>query len=270
MPALTPATLTAATQRQDAAAECYRFADAGSVWRYTSADTDQLADLGDGAVATYTTAAIGRGEIAYGPEDGRRALDVTLPADLPLAARYAGAVSQLGMALTVWRRYASEDAWRLLWTGRVLGAALSGATLRLRAEPASVAMKRVALRRLYSRTCPHVLYGTECKAAPQSVPEIVSSITSATMMYLSGYVDYSEYAGGWLVAPDGARHMIASGGANSITTLYPSGLVAGATITLYKGCDHSLQTCQARFANQDNFGGFPWLPLKNPFADNVF
>lgn len=270
MPAITPVTLTAITERQDAAAECYRFADTAGVWRYTSADTDQLADLGDGAIATYVSAAIGRGELAYGPEEGRRSLEVTLPRDMPLAARFIGAASQIAMTVTLWRRYASADAWTLLWSGRVLTGALAGHHLRLRCEPASVAMKRTALRRLYSCNCPHVLYGPECKATPQSVIETVSWVASSTLMYLTGNTDYSDYSGGWLVAPDGVAHMIKVGGGNSIETIYPSGLAVGQQFQMFKGCDHSIQTCQARFANTNNFGGYPWIPKKNPFSDNVF
>ena len=43
------------------------------------------------------------------------------------------------------------------------------------------------------------------------------------------------------------------------------GLLTGAAITLYPGCDHTRATCAAKFANLDNFGGFPWIPTRNPF-----
>jgi hypothetical protein len=31
-----------------------------------------------------------------------------------------------------------------------------------------------------------------------------------------------------------------------------------------------VSTCQSRFDNLDNYGGFPFIPLKNPFATGVF
>jgi hypothetical protein len=32
------------------------------------------------------------------------------------------------------------------------------------------------------------------------------------------------------------------------------------------GCDRTFATCQSKFGNSLNFGGFPWIPVKNPFA----
>jgi hypothetical protein len=36
------------------------------------------------------------------------------------------------------------------------------------------------------------------------------------------------------------------------------------------GCDHSVSTCAARFGNLANYGGFPFIPTKNPFSTGVF
>jgi hypothetical protein len=267
--AVTASTLTRVNQRQDAASECYRFADNAGVFRYTSAETDVLADLGDGGTYTYLSAAIGRGDLAHGPEDGRRAVEFSLPPDLDLAGRFVGVARQEPMAATIWRRYDSGGDWRLLWSGRVLNGIRAGDTLRLRCEPASVALRRQALRRLYTRNCPHVLYGPDCKAQQLGVLATVDYVNGVEIRLLE--TGFDDYGGGWLVAPDGTTHMIELAQYNQyLYTLYPSGLAAGTQVQVFKGCDHSLQTCQARFANQANFGGFPWLPKKNPFADNVF
>ena len=40
----------------------------------------------------------------------------------------------------------------------------------------------------------------------------------------------------------------------------------GDTIYLYPGCDRTLATCTAKFGNSANFGGFPFIPTKNPFG----
>ena len=42
-------------------------------------------------------------------------------------------------------------------------------------------------------------------------------------------------------------------------------------VTLYPGCDHTLTTCDTAFSNSLNYGGFPAIPQKNPWAgDPVF
>jgi hypothetical protein len=42
-----------------------------------------------------------------------------------------------------------------------------------------------------------------------------------------------------------------------------------ALVALYPGCDHTRETCKDKFDNLANYGGFPWIPSKNPFANSV-
>ena len=44
-----------------------------------------------------------------------------------------------------------------------------------------------------------------------------------------------------------------------------TGLAPGAAVELVAGCDRTAATCQGRFGNIANFGGFPALPKRNPF-----
>jgi hypothetical protein len=51
---------------------------------------------------------------------------------------------------------------------------------------------------------------------------------------------------------------------------YPAqGLAVGAAVDMYAGCDRTLNTWHNRFSNAANFGGFPWIPQKNPFAGDA-
>lgn len=42
------------------------------------------------------------------------------------------------------------------------------------------------------------------------------------------------------------------------------GLIIGAEVTVYPGCDGSIYTCHDRFDNLANFGGMPFIPATNP------
>ncbi|GIX24913.1 MAG: hypothetical protein KatS3mg122_2144 [Caldimonas sp.] len=77
-------------------------------------------------------------------------------------------------------------------------------------------------------------------------------------------------AGGWLQTPAGARHMIVSESTAGVELLYPVGLAPQTPVELVAGCDHSMPTCAARFDNLANYGGFPFIPTKNPFSTGVF
>jgi hypothetical protein len=73
-------------------------------------------------------------------------------------------------------------------------------------------------------------------------------------------------AGGWLQTPEGARHMIVNDYGGGVELLYPVAIEVGTEVQLTVGCDHSTATCASRFGNLDNFGGFPFIPTKNPFS----
>ena len=57
---------------------------------------------------------------------------------------------------------------------------------------------------------------------------------------------------------------------SGLTLIYPAPLTPGETVSLYPGCDHTLQTCHGRFNNAENFGGFPWIPRRNPFNESAY
>lgn len=68
---------------------------------------------------------------------------------------------------------------------------------------------------------------------------------------------------------DGARMIVGHTGIN-ITLVSPMpSLVPGQAVRLYAGCDHSTTVCKNRFDNLANYGGFPWIPGKNPFTGDA-
>lgn len=77
-------------------------------------------------------------------------------------------------------------------------------------------------------------------------------------------------AGGWLETDTGACHMIVSEWTEGVELLYPVAIEVGSGVQLTAGCDHSTSTCQSRFDNLDNYGGFPFIPTKNPFSTGIF
>ena len=226
----------------------------------------------------YRNLPIERSALAFGAEAAKAVLELRLPPDCALVrhlldASLAGVTTSV--TLRIGRRDEGGDYWWLAgtrWMGRVLGVDVSDDAARLRCESAQVSLKRIGLRRLYSRKCSHVLYSSACGAAPITASAIVRTsegryveFESNTLSRVSGGL-----AGGWLTTPEGARHMIVTESGSSVGLLYPIAITVGAEITLVVGCDHSTLTCQGRFDNLDNYGGFPAIPSKNPFSTGVF
>jgi hypothetical protein len=58
-----------------------------------------------------------------------------------------------------------------------------------------------------------------------------------------------------------ALHLLVAG--NGYGKNY-GGYYGGVPLTLYPGCDHLKATCLAKFDNLPNYGGFPYIPARNP------
>lgn len=226
----------------------------------------------------YRSVPMARNDLALGAEAAKSALELRLPPNGDLV-RHLLASSITGEVTSVTLRIGlgdtSVDYWSMSgtrWIGRVQNVEIHTDAAVIRCESAQVSLKRIGLRRLYSRKCSHVLYSAACGASPVSASATVSDFTGS-IIELDGGVpgDVSGgLAGGWLQTPEGARHMIVSESAGGVELLYPVAIAPGTDVLLTVGCDHTTATCEARFNNLDNYGGFPFIPSKNPFATGVF
>lgn len=248
--------------------ELYTFAGSSATFRLTPHEPEVVLD-GD----RYASLPIGRTELALGAEAAKSALDLTVPPECALVRHLlASAITGESTAVTLHVVTVDGGITGTRWMGRVLGVEVAGDAARIRCESAQVSLKRIGLRRLYSRACSHVLYSAACGATPITASASVSSSTGRSVDLAGGVpaAVAGTLAGGWLETAAGARHMIVRESSAGVELLYPVPLAPGEGVTLAAGCDHTTATCAARFSNLDNFGGFPFIPSKNPFATGVF
>lgn len=248
--------------------ELYTFAGSSATFRLTPHEPEVVLD-GD----RYASLPIGRTELALGAEAAKSALDLTVPPECALVRHLlASAITGESTAVTLHVATVDGGITGTRWMGRVLGVEVADDAARIRCESAQVSMKRIGLRRLYSRACSHVLYSAACGATPITASASVSSSTGRSVDLAGGVpaAVAGTLAGGWLETAAGARHMIVRESSAGVELLYPVPLAPGEGVTLAAGCDHTTATCAARFSNLDNFGGFPFIPSKNPFATGVF
>ena len=248
--------------------EFYELRRGSGVWRYTSAFED-LTYNG----FPFSAVPLVRSRIEQTQEAGRAALRITLPRDTEVVQDFVATPPSEVTLLTVYRQHREDGETAVVWMGRVLNAEWRGAEVELNCEPVYTSLQRTGLRRLYQRHCPHVLYGGSCRASPVThrVQGTVSgtSGTTVTVPAAAG-VPAGHFSGGYATWSAGGiteKRMIVSHSGESLTLASaPPGLAVGATVMLYPGCDHTLATCEAKFANSANFGGFPFIPTKNPFG----
>lgn len=248
--------------------ELYQFSRNEKIWRYTSAGDD----IGD-STATWTSAPIQRNEIEQSTEQARNALTLTVPRNFEIADMFRIAPPSDVIALTVFRYHRDEeDDVAVIWIGRVLNVSFEGARAQMRCEPVSLSLKRQGLRRLYQKQCPHVLYGLlpgcgvdrETHKTETTVTNIAGVVLSvaglAAKPYAGGFVEWEDDTGNL------ERRFIRSFDGLDLTLNFPfNGIADTDPVTVFPGCDHTMDTCDTVYNNLPNYGGFPFTPDKNPF-----
>lgn len=222
----------------------------------------------------YAPEPIARTAAEIAPDGSRGEITVSLPASHPIGALWIAGPHEEVTSITIYRQHLSDPDAQIVawWKGRVAGVRWTQARLELRCQPLTAALKRPGLRARYGLLCRHALYSTGCGApasafrASGTVAAVAGSVVTVNA---AGARPNGYYTAGMLVAGSVRRLIVAHTG-TSLTLQYPApGLAVGAAVDIYAGCDRTLNTCHNRFVNAANFGGFPWIPQKNPFAGDA-
>lgn len=126
-------------------------------------------------------------------------------------------------------------------------------------------------RVLFQPPCSHSLYDGGCTllkaaftvsgaiaGAGQTVRAFSTSLSAADGYFALGVIAFTSGANDGLSRT--VRLFAASGGQISLTLPLPAAPAPGDTFTIYPGCDKTFPTCVGKFANGQNFRGFPYVP----------
>lgn len=248
--------------------ELYRFVSGTQRWLYTSGQ-----EAVEYQSETYMPATISRSDIEQSNEIARLGLEIRMPRDLPLVSLFLAASPDGVVSVTLYRRHVGDAEFITYWKGRITGARLSGAEATLKCEPIASSLKRAGLRARYQLLCRHVLYSSGCGALKESfrVDGTVAAVSGIAVQVVAAASKPDGYFVGGMFATTtaGVRMIVGHAGINLTLSAPMVGLKAGDTVQLYAGCDHTMAHCKDRFANLDNFGGFPFIPVKNPFTGDA-
>lgn len=246
-----------------------------SYHRCTNADSDIV--YGGN---TYTAIAISDDGVRQRGDEVSDQLQVTLPADFYVPQLFIAAPPDDPVHLIIRRSHYGETDAFIAWVGTVVSCRRdSDIQATLACHTADTAANRGGLRLTYQRACPHALYDTQCGADPGGfvLAGTLSAVSGLTLTSTGfGAVGDGWLNGGWAekVGADGhvVRRAITDHVGNVVTVLGTTyGFEVGDSVTAYAGCDRSADTCNVKFDNLRNFGGFPFMPSKSPFGgDPVF
>lgn len=254
-----------------------------TTWRYTSAAYPVTA-LGH----TWQPTQIKPGAVTQSNDMTRDTLSLQFPRGHEFARTFLGYTPDLITSVTVYRGHTTDpdNSFVTYWKGRVSSFKTSGDQLSVECEPIFTSLRRPGLRARWQRSCRYALYHRGCGLDPEQFGSDGTCISANGVNIV--VPEAAALPAGWLIggmirSPDGVLRYIVDHSGSNIKLIRPVESLAraladsgygrgygtyygGVAVRLYPGCDHSMSTCKAKFNNIDNFGGFPWIPSKNPFA----
>lgn len=242
-------------------------------WSYTTAEVPIEYDA-----RTYEPIAMRIGERTLTGDAARAALKISLPQDAPVGNLFRAQPPSGLVTITVFTEHYGDNNFVVDWKGRITTVSWEPPWLVLNVENVFSSLQRPGLRRPISVQCPFRLYGPECKADSDAFKiESTASAISGVTITVPGAVGTptNHFGGGYAEWTHSERDTVerrmirASDSATGVLTLVtpPLGLVVNADITIFPGCDHTLgEGGCAKFDNELNHGGLPFIPKKNPFG----
>ncbi len=251
--------------------ELYTFIFGQEIFRFTSFQRDIVWQG-----FAYTSEPLSRTDAEASVEDSAGQVTITLPLDNPVPAKFIQNLPGTVGSVRILRAHANDPAEEVLvlFDGFVANVSFDGELeSKILCNPNTKVFNRAAPRFTYLGLCNHILYDERCKVniGAFTFTGLVSAVVANDITVNgAGAVGLSDhFVGGFARFPAGTQNdarMILAQAGDVMTLLLPFAAdVNGADIDLFAGCDHSLATCDTKFAAVLDYGGFPFVPRKNPF-----
>jgi uncharacterized phage protein (TIGR02218 family) len=262
--------------------ELYRFTQGTAVYRYTDGDrpvTKGTETFGIGWPLSRT-------EPEISEETTRSGVKITSSKDFPIAQMFITGAPYQSIWVSILRGHADAPSEAILiWQGKVRGVSwkASKGEATIECDPVEKVIGKGGFRQTYGPYCHKELYSARCGVPEASFTTdiVVSAIGSTGFVITAPELAFkpSQYFRlGEVYFPDlGARVLIVDHTGSTVTLRSPIlGLPVGAHGRVVAGCNHVWKLadgnwgdCRARFNNTDNFGGWPFVPIKNPYEVTI-
>jgi uncharacterized phage protein (TIGR02218 family) len=252
--------------------ELWVFQVYGVNYRYTTAAEDYTH-----FASTYLARAISHSAFEETSQVKKNTVTLYVPRDFEILRFYESMPPSDVILLTVFQVHRGDTDAISAWTGRVMGSSRQKRTGELYCENIYTSLKRMGLRRPYSRQCPHVLYDPNSCKADEALFEFTAIVDSVSGLQVqsTAFAAYPDgrLAGGVLeyepTPGQIERRGIKSHVGNLVEMTHPiDDLQTLAQLRGLPGCKHNLADCDGFFDNVLNYGGTPFIPQKNPMGNN--
>lgn len=251
----------------------YRFAALSRNYLYTN-DAESQVFLG----STYEPINIEDTSLEVGPASGSvRSFNIVVPYDCDLAEDFGGVTMPDRLELTAYRVHRGEDwttEYKVMWKSKVVGIARQGRQLALICV--GIAQSALASNMnsiYYQQSCNHRLFDERCKVskvANTALSTVVIASDDAVEVFNDGWDDHGLRAGTIVNNRTQEQRLILDNVANIVAIGFPFyDILPGDEVQLIRGCNHSFSECGVKFSNIANYGGYPYVPDRNPFNGGI-
>lgn len=262
---------------------------------FTSAETPQpdapqYGNAWGGGVnqGTYTSAAtvggITHSAISENTEKTANTLALTVLRTFPIADMFKAGTPPCSIYLRVHVKDAGTEKL-CIYSGRVRSVEFNDLTATINCQAILDVLQRPGLTPRFSRSCPYALYDAKtCMASKnafrwadlpvEAVSEDGLTVTCSLLAskpdgyYTNGLAEFGENPHSVHQVPQNRRMVLSHAGDTIVLMTAIPGLQAGSVFTIYKGCDRTFESCKT-FNNAGNFGGFPYIPIKNIYKNGL-
>ena len=205
------------------------------------------------------------------PDDAKQ-LTIKVPRDHPFILAFDQGEFPGMVAVRIKRLHLNDPDLGTfnMWSGRLVGVSFEPPWMSLGCEKIATSLSRTGCRIRYMRQCPHTLYMPRCwvdKQAFKATSTVLNLSANKAEVTLSSVASSQPgyYVGGILELGGASRFIIAQNGYTLTLSRPLLTLAAYTKVDIYPGCDRLAATCNSKFNNLDNYGGFDYIPPKGPF-----
>ncbi|EOV8094051.1 TPA: phage BR0599 family protein [Vibrio parahaemolyticus] len=164
----------------------------------------------------------------------------------------------------------------LTYSGKVVSYSIDELSATLDVEPPSTIATRNGFTPKYQRQCRHLLFSRGCALAKNDwtyKKPIVAISDNVIQIYWSFlFIENANFLTNGQIFYNGyyrkiIKASLLNGGNIELTLNNPIvGLVVGDIVDVTYGCNQTRSHCHNVFSNTNNYGGFDFIPAKNPFG----
>lgn len=221
---------------------------------------------------TYRALPAARGSIGVSFVGSGEEMSLTLPVSHAFSQRWIAQISPpRNVSVIVKQKQLTSGESEIIWRGVLSSCRAQGHLATFKGLASSAyAMQRQLSTATVSRTCPHVLYDSNCRVSRTGSNRVVTTVAShdgrtVVVASIGGFAAHFAQFGELVHIPSGERMSISDQVGTTVTLqMAIPELRDGDAVHVMAGCAKDITTCHTKFGNQARFGGSPRAPRENP------